>query len=156
MILTLLTQKMGYLHPSWNTDQGVKQARKRFVIYYISRTERESARTHGVHKFAQHRPALRRWVRVCLFGPERWCMESFPDTIHEQNNVTHSFYVHLSLFFLFHYLHRNYAWQRWSLEKLRWKPVAILTCKSFALVGYRSERLIEPPSSWFTSKFPSG
>jgi len=30
----------------------------------------------------------------------------------------------------------------------------MLTCKSLARFGYRSERLIEPPSSWFTSKFP--
>lgn len=50
----------------------------------------------------------------------------------------------------------NYAWTRWSRGKPRWRPVAMLTCKSLAWFGYRSERLIEPPSSWFTSKFPSG
>jgi len=50
----------------------------------------------------------------------------------------------------------NYAWTRWSRGKPRWRPVAMLTCKSLARFGYRSERLIEPPSSWFTSKFPSG
>jgi len=50
----------------------------------------------------------------------------------------------------------NYAWTRWSPGKPRWRPVAMLTCKSLAWFGYRSERLIEPPSSWFTSKFPSG
>lgn len=50
----------------------------------------------------------------------------------------------------------NYAWTRWSPGKPRWRPVAMLTCKSLARFGYRSERLIEPPSSWFTSKFPSG
>jgi len=50
----------------------------------------------------------------------------------------------------------NYAWTRWSPGKPRWRPVAMLTCKSLVWFGYRSERLIEPPSSWFTSKFPSG
>ena len=33
--------------------------------------------------------------------------------------------------------------------KLRWRLVAILTCKSFVILGYRGERLIEPSSSWF-------
>ena len=33
---------------------------------------------------------------------------------------------------------------------------AILTCKSFVILGYRGERLIEPSSSWFPPKFPSG
>jgi len=33
---------------------------------------------------------------------------------------------------------------------------AVLTCKSFVRAWYRGERLIEPPSSWFPSKFPSG
>jgi len=32
----------------------------------------------------------------------------------------------------------------------------ILTCKSFVILKYRGERLIEPPSSWFLPKFPSG
>jgi len=50
----------------------------------------------------------------------------------------------------------NYAWTRWSPGKPRWRSVAMLTCKSLAWFGYRSERLIEPPSSWFMSKFPSG
>jgi len=35
-------------------------------------------------------------------------------------------------------------------------PPAVLTCKSLVRVGYRSERLIESPSSWFLPKFPSG
>ena len=34
--------------------------------------------------------------------------------------------------------------------------VAILTCKSFVIHGYRGEKLIEPSSSWFHPKFPSG
>ena len=32
----------------------------------------------------------------------------------------------------------------------------VLTCKSFVRAWYRGERLIEPPSSWFPLKFPSG
>ena len=50
----------------------------------------------------------------------------------------------------------NYAWVERSLGKLRWRLVAILTCKSFVKSGYRGERLIEPSSSWFPPKFPSG
>jgi len=43
-----------------------------------------------------------------------------------------------------------------SQGKLWWKSVAVLTCKSFVRRGYRGERLIEPPSSWFPPKVPSG
>ena len=50
----------------------------------------------------------------------------------------------------------NYACEGWSLGKLRWRLVAILTCKSFVKHWYRGERLIEPSSSWFLPKFPSG
>ena len=50
----------------------------------------------------------------------------------------------------------NYAWSGWSQGKLWWRLVAILTCKSFVWIGYRGERLIEPSSSWFPPKFPSG
>ena len=50
----------------------------------------------------------------------------------------------------------NYACEGLSLGKLRWRLVAILTCKSFVILGYRGERLIEPSSSWFPPKFPSG
>ena len=50
----------------------------------------------------------------------------------------------------------NYAWVGWSQGKLWWRVVAILTCKSFVKPEYRGERLIEPSSSWFLSKFPSG
>ena len=32
----------------------------------------------------------------------------------------------------------------------------VLTCKSFVILGYRGEKLIEPSSSWFLPKFPSG
>ena len=50
----------------------------------------------------------------------------------------------------------NYAWVEWSQVKTWWRFVAILTCKSFVKLGYRGERLIEPSSSWFLPKFPSG
>jgi len=50
----------------------------------------------------------------------------------------------------------NYAWARRSQRKLWWRSVAILTCKSIVRPGYRGERLIEPSSSWFPLKFPSG
>ena len=50
----------------------------------------------------------------------------------------------------------NYAWIGWSQRKLWWRLVAILTCKSIVKFGYRGERLIEPSSSWFLPKFPSG
>ena len=50
----------------------------------------------------------------------------------------------------------NYAWVGWSQRKLWWRTVAILTCKSIVELGYRGERLIEPSSSWFPPKFPSG
>jgi len=32
----------------------------------------------------------------------------------------------------------------------------VLTCKSFVRARHRGERLIEPSSSWFPLKFPSG
>ena len=50
----------------------------------------------------------------------------------------------------------NYARVGRSQRKLWWKPVAVLTCKSIVKLGYRGERLIEPSSSWFPPKFPSG
>jgi hypothetical protein len=50
----------------------------------------------------------------------------------------------------------NYACEGQSLGKLRWRLAAVLTCKSFVIHGYRGERLIEPSSSWFPPKFPSG
>ena len=50
----------------------------------------------------------------------------------------------------------NYAWAGRSQRKLWWRPEAVLTCKSIAWLGYRGERLIEPSSSWFPPKFPSG
>ena len=50
----------------------------------------------------------------------------------------------------------NYARVGRSQRKLWWRSVAILTCKSIVELGYRGERLIEPSSSWFPPKFPSG
>ena len=50
----------------------------------------------------------------------------------------------------------NYAWPGRSQGKPWWRTVAILTCKSIVGAGYRGERLIEPSSSWFLPKFPSG
>ena len=44
----------------------------------------------------------------------------------------------------------------WSQRKLWWRSVAVLTCKSIVKLAYRGERLIEPSSSWFPPKFPSG
>ena len=50
----------------------------------------------------------------------------------------------------------NYARAGRSQRKLWWRSAAILTCKSIVKLGYRGERLIEPSSSWFLPKFPSG
>ena len=50
----------------------------------------------------------------------------------------------------------NYASEGQKQGKLWWRLVAILTFKSFVKFGYRGERLIEPSSSWFPPKFPSG
>jgi hypothetical protein len=50
----------------------------------------------------------------------------------------------------------NYAWVGQSQGKPWWKFVAILTCKSFVKPVHSGERLIEPFSSWFPPKFPSG
>lgn len=50
----------------------------------------------------------------------------------------------------------NYAWAGRSQRKLWWRPAAVLTCKSVVRPGYRGERLIEPSSSWFLPKSPSG
>ena len=44
----------------------------------------------------------------------------------------------------------------WSQGKPWWKFVAVLTCKSIVKHALRGERLIEPSSSWFRPKFPSG
>ena len=45
----------------------------------------------------------------------------------------------------------NYAWVERSLGKLRWRLVAILTCKSFVILGYKGERLLGPHVAIFTS-----
>jgi len=50
----------------------------------------------------------------------------------------------------------NYARVGLSQGKPWWKFVAILTSKSFVKPRHRGERLIEPFSSWFPPKFPSG
>ncbi len=50
----------------------------------------------------------------------------------------------------------NYARARRGQRKLWWRSEAILTCKSIVRSGYRGERPIEPSSSWFPPKFPSG
>ena len=50
----------------------------------------------------------------------------------------------------------NYTCAELSQEKFCWKLETILTCKSFVGYEYRGERLIEPSSSWFPPKFPSG
>jgi len=50
----------------------------------------------------------------------------------------------------------NYDWIGRSQEKFWWKFEGILTCKSIFKSDYRGERLIEPSSSWFPPKFPSG
>jgi len=50
----------------------------------------------------------------------------------------------------------NYACAGRSQGKPWWRLVAILTCKLIVGFGYRGERLIEPSSSWFPPKFPSG
>ena len=49
-----------------------------------------------------------------------------------------------------------YAQPRRSQGKLWWRSAAFLTCKSIVRVVYRGDRLIEPSSSWFPPKFPSG
>ena len=50
----------------------------------------------------------------------------------------------------------NYSREGWGLRKLRRMLVTVLTCKSFVSHWCRGERLIEPSSSWFLPKFPSG
>ena len=50
----------------------------------------------------------------------------------------------------------NYARAGGSQRKLWWMSAAVLTCKSIVRPEYRGERLIEPSSSWFLPKFPSG
>ena len=50
----------------------------------------------------------------------------------------------------------NYARLGRSRTKVRWKVAPVLTCKSLVKAERSGERLIEPPSSWFLPKFPSG
>ncbi|KAG8156152.1 hypothetical protein JTE90_008123 [Oedothorax gibbosus] len=50
----------------------------------------------------------------------------------------------------------NYARTGRGQRKLWWRSVAVLTCKSIVRSGSSGVRLIEPSSSWFPPKFPSG
>lgn len=50
----------------------------------------------------------------------------------------------------------SYACALWSQVKTWWRYEAVLTCKSIVGHVYRGERPIEPSSSWFLPKFPSG
>jgi len=50
----------------------------------------------------------------------------------------------------------NYACSGWSQRKLWWRSKIMITCKFLMRSGYRGERPIEPSSSWFLPKFPSG
>ncbi|KAL3212956.1 hypothetical protein MRX96_035779 [Rhipicephalus microplus] len=50
----------------------------------------------------------------------------------------------------------NYARAGRAQRKLWWRSKAIVTCKYIVRSGYRGERPIEPSSSWFPPKFPSG
>jgi len=43
-----------------------------------------------------------------------------------------------------------------SWETVMVAGVILLTCKLLVQTEHRGERLIEPPSSWFLLKFPSG
>ena len=42
------------------------------------------------------------------------------------------------------------------LNRVKPEETLMETCKSIIKFGYRGERLIEPSSSWFLPKFPSG
>jgi len=72
---SMLAMEMGCLHPSWNTDQGVKQTRKgEDIVASTSLVLKGRCECiHGVHTQMPNtdRPSVG-WVRVCLFGPERW------------------------------------------------------------------------------------
>lgn len=50
----------------------------------------------------------------------------------------------------------NYSWKGISQGKPWQMTYVILTCNSFILFENRGERPIEPPSSWFLSKFLLG
>ena len=89
----------------------------------------------------------------CLFGKLRWESFIWGGTIDRSwssvKDLSLSIYVGTRKMV-------NYAWIGWSQRKLWWKLAAVLTCKSIVKFGYRGERLIEPSSSWFPPKFPSG
>jgi hypothetical protein len=128
---------VGYLLvPSWNTDQG--------VLYY--RESKGLTKPHGVINVKVdfgwlwcdlvsgllHLPRATS-TRLKVFASGR----SLSDTVETRKMV-------------------NYACAGWSQRKLWWRIAAVLTCKSIVGHEYRGERLIEPSSSWFPPKFPSG
>ena len=119
--------------PSWNTDQGVQHVRKSLG----------STKPKGEMKVK----VTARWLRCD------------PDAFWSGATLSgHNYFVmwprksvHVGTRKMV-----NYAWAGWSQRKLWWRSVAVLTCKSIVKLGYRGERLIEPSSSWFPPKFPSG
>ena len=46
--------------------------------------------------------------------------------------------------------------RRRNIDDKNFRNPRVLTCKSFVVRGYGGEGLIEPSSSWFLPKFPSG
>ena len=124
---------VGYLLvPSWNTDQG--------VLYY--RESKGFTKPHGEINVKVYIGRLRcdlasktsaTSTRLKVFASGR----SLSDNVETRKMV-------------------NYACAGWSQRKLWWRTAAVLTCKSIVGHEYRGERLIEPSSSWFPPKFPSG
>jgi len=77
---SMLAMEMGCPHPSWNTDQGVKQTRKGGDM--VASTSLVLKGRCKMHLWCAHvksyfdlpntdRPSVG-CVGVCLFGPERW------------------------------------------------------------------------------------
>ena len=54
------------------------------------------------------------------------------------------------------YTHTSVAYVYIYILFFKYTIIAILTCNSFVILEYRDERPIEPSSSWFPPKFPSG
>ena len=114
--------------PSWNTDQGVHLVRESFGCKPNRRSE-----SNTVRPLSSTGPSQRTVPLVEL---------SFSDGVWSVQGETRKMV--------------NYAWVGWNQRKRWWRSEVILTCKSITKLGYRGERLIEPSSSWFPSKFPSG
>ena len=121
--------------PSWNTDQGVQYMRKSMGV----------TKPYGEMKvkacFTVSFRVIPRLLQLrAQHGPGRCSLRvglrlsAYTET---RKMVT-------------------YTCSGWSQRKLWWKTVAVLTCKSIVRSEYRGERLIEPSSSWFPPKFPSG